>query len=268
MDDATIPLEQDIFFFHVMKTAGTTVVRLLEAAFGPQTTCALPTHEGADPAGYLARVTDPAPCVISGHPHHLPELWAKALARGGPHRSMTFLRHPVERVLSCYDFIRNSKFVQRHVGRFELSLDEALDSDDPRMAANMMTKALASLGRPRDYAAPATDQDLALALKHLEAMDVIGLLEEFNVSYALMAHTFGFAPTAVTPWNVNARRQKAEDLPEALAKRILADNAMDLALYTRGVKLFAERVREAESPLTELMGRIRTTDMVVHVKPN
>lgn len=266
-DHAHHPLTRDIFFFHVMKTAGTTVVRLLEAAYGPGANCALPTHEAADAGPFKARVADPSPCVVSGHPHHLHELWARALARDTPRRTMTFLRHPLERMLSCYDFIRRSNYVQRHVGRFDLSLEEALDSDDPRLAANMMTKVLASLGRPRDYAAPATEQDLALAIEHLQAMDMVGLVEEFEFSYALMAHTFGFAPTNVVPWNVNTRRQKAGDLPEALARRILADNALDLSLYTHGVKLFSRRADDARDALEALMGRFGTSDMVVHVKP-
>ncbi|WP_461208895.1 sulfotransferase family 2 domain-containing protein [Desulfocurvus sp. DL9XJH121] len=260
-------LAQDIFFFHVMKTAGTTVVRLLEQAFGPEASCALPTHEGADAGPFLERVDAVRPLVVSGHPHHLFPLWERALARTGPRSAMTFLRHPVERFLSCYYFITQSNYVQTRVGRFDLSLPEALGCNDPRLARNMMTKALASLGRPRDYAAPADRADLDRALDNLEAMDFVGLAEEFAWSYALLALTFGFEPPPITSWNVNASRPGAADLDPALVERIMADNALDLALYAHGVKLFAARVEAASGDLAPVMEGLTVSDTVYHMKP-
>ncbi len=76
-------LQTDIFFYHIMKTAGTTVVRLLEEAFGPESMCSLPPHEGADETAFVARVADPSPAVVGGHPHQLFPLWELADRRRG-----------------------------------------------------------------------------------------------------------------------------------------------------------------------------------------
>ncbi|MCM1565820.1 MAG: sulfotransferase family protein [Dehalobacter sp.] len=259
-------LNKDIFFYHVMKTAGTTVVRLLEQAYGADASCPLPTHESADPQPFFGKVSSPTPLIISGHPDQLFDLWKLAEQRSLPRAKMTFLRHPVDRYLSCYYFIRRSHYVQKHVGSFDLDLEQALSCDDRRLAGNMMTKVLSSLGTARDYREPATKQDLLQAVENLKAMDFIGLVEEFDLSYALLAHEFGFVPPCVTKWNVNAKYEGRNEISPKLERQIRIKNLFDYELYQFAVELFRARVVEAGEDLAQLLTQIKTSDRVYMVK--
>ncbi len=263
-------LTRDLVFFHIMKTAGTTVVKLLEDAFGAEASCPLPRHPGAAEGPFLETVTAARPLVISGHPDHLHHLWRAALERPRPRDAMTFLRHPVERYLSCYNFLRRSNYVHAHVGAFTLSLEEALDCDDPRLTGNLMTKVLASLDafdEPRDYRTPATSKDLAAAVRALESMTFFGMSEEFHLSYALMAHTFGFSTTEITRWNVNRNYPRREDLPRRVLTAIRLRHVYDLELYAVAAKLFQQRVGEVGEALAPLVRSITESPTVYMVKP-
>jgi len=259
-------LERDIFFYHIMKTAGTTVVRLLEDAFGAEASCPLPTHAGADETAFLQKITHQGPLVVSGHPDQLFHLWERAHDRAQPRATMTFLRHPVDRYLSCYHFLTRSNYVQTRVKQFDMTLEQSLESDEPRLADNVMTKALASLGAPRDYTAPARPEDLALAVRHLRQFDFTGLLHEFETSYALLAWKFGFAPGVITRWNVNRKYPQRDELDRELARRITRRNIYDMELYNFGLELFRLQVAEAGEELAPLLAAIRTSGVTYMVR--
>ena len=240
-----------------MKTAGTTLARLLETVYGASRMCPLPLYEGADKTAFLEGVADPAPRIFTGHPQEHFDLWARIRQRPGPKTSIAFLRSPADRVLSCYHFIRDSRFVRKNVGAFDLSLTEALESNDPRMADNMMTKVLASLGEPRDYAVPAAPQDLKRALANLARMDLIGIMEEFDLSYALAAAKLGFIPPPVVKWNVNPNKTRTGELPKETLALIVRKNVFDFELYAFAKTLFESRVAEAGESLEPLIRSIR-----------
>lgn len=259
-------LQQDIFFYHIMKTAGTTVVKLLEDAFGKEVSCPLPTHEGADESFFFQTIIHKKPLIVSGHPHHLFQLWELAHQRTQPRSKMTFLRHPVDRYLSCYYFLLRSNYVQTRVGAFDMSLEQSLDADEPRLADNMMTKALSSLGEPRDYTQPATPKDLTLAAKRLQEFDMVGLSDEFETSYALLAWTFGFTPATITRWNVNQKYPGREALPPELLRKITRKNIFDMELYNFGRDIFRLRLAEAGEALSPLLATINTSPLTYMVK--
>jgi len=250
-------LTNDVAFYHIMKTAGTTLARLFETIYGAERMCPLPLYQGADREAFLSGVADPSPRIFTGHPQDHFDLWERIHARPGPRTRIVFLRHPADRAVSCYHFIRDSRFVRARVGAFDLSLAEALESGDPRMADNMMTKVLASLGAPRDYAAPATPADLKLAVRHLAEMDLIGIMEDFDLSYALAAAKLGFDPVPVVKWNVNPKRDRTEDIPKEALALIVRKNVFDFELYELARTMFQSRVAEAGETIQELAGKIR-----------
>jgi len=260
-------LGNDVVFYHIMKTAGTTLARLMEKVYGPQAMCPLPLYPGADPAAFLDGVKRPEPRIFTGHPHEQFELWELIAKRPLKKTRMVFLRHPVDRVVSCYHFIRDSRFVRNRVGAFDASLSEALESSDPRMSANMMTKVLASLGAPRDYAVPVGPDDLKLAIANLGKIDLLGLLEEFDLSYAMVADHFGFVPPPIAKWNVNPASGKAHDLPKEVLAAIVRKNVFDFELYEFGRTLFFSRAADAGDRLGKIASDIRQAPETYYMKP-
>lgn len=264
-------LERDVVVYHVMKTAGTTAVRQLEAAYGWRSVYAMP-HEGADLSRFQAGLASSRAAVFAGHPQEHPELWAALHARLAATSTRpaplaaAFLRHPVDRFLSCYHFIKDSHYVATRLGRFGLSLEDALDCDDVRLAGNMMTKCLAGLGAPRDYRRPATTADLERAAANLQAMEVVGLTERFSLSYAMLALTLGFSPTPLARWNVNTGYRRKEDLPGRLVARITRKNLLDYELYRFASELFAVRLAEGGERLRAVAASLAEAPLEYRMK--
>lgn len=261
-----LTLDKDIFFYHLPKTAGTTVIRQIEALLPAEGACALPGHEGEDEAPFVRGLAHDGPVFVHGHPDILFHLWAMAEQRTRPRFTMTFVRNPTDRFISSYYFYKRSRYVSENVGTISFSLEEAVSCGDPRLSDNMMTKALASRGRPRDYLAPATKRDLAEALAALRDMDFIGLVEQFDLGDALLGHMLGFAPGVVTRWNVNAKYPGKEELPARTTARIAAHNVLDYELYGFAAELFQAKVAEAGEALAPILAGMRVSEATYMVR--
>ena len=98
-----------VIFYHLHKTAGTTLENALRAHYGPR---ALRCHTAADRRALLRRLQDgdlpPGGKLIYGHFAHA--LTAELAAFGyRPHDNLfrlTFLRHPLARIESLYAFMK------------------------------------------------------------------------------------------------------------------------------------------------------------------
>lgn len=259
-------LQQDILFYHVMKTAGTSIVKYLEEPYGASSMCPLPTHQGDDESAFLQGVADGSPKVISGHPDHLFHLWDQVHARSAPRFTLTFLRNPVDRYLSCYYFWTRSKFVNSHVEQCDLSLEETLDGDNLKFADNIMTKALASLGAERDYSIPATSKDLLEAFANLKKMDFIGLVEELRLSCAMLANKLDFAPGVLPAWNVNTPYPGKAEHDKTLIRKIMLKNIYDMELYNHAKELFVKEISESDANVETLFQSLEDSDVTFEVK--
>ena len=216
-----------IFSVHIPKTAGTSFARALEARFGktlafyygvhdPKTTEGLrvPREELAGPAGELA--ARGFEC-LHGHYHVrnvLPLI-------GDPANVWTWLRDPVERTLSQFDFFKERP----------LELKELAE----RVKAGEVTVG--------EFAAIKSVRDLqARYLKGFELANYgfVGITEHFELGLASLFG--GDAPTLKRRYN--ATNEKAEVTP-AQRNKIAALNARDMRLYAEGLRLFVDRLAAA-----------------------
>ncbi len=234
------------FFIHVMKTAGTTVkVRTIDHNLA---TDDIYPHPERDPLSYdltespywrvdrLRELDAERHRSIRCYTGHFP--WVASTLVGGPVRTFTLLRDPVERVVS---HLRHCKTYHPH--HADLTAEE-IYADDPwreRFMINFQTKIFAFTTEDEPsycHDLLTIDADrLAIAKDHLGATDLVGLQDDVPRFLEEVAETFD--------WRVGAHgdRRVSEPFPvgDALRAQIARDNAIDIEFFEFARELVARR---------------------------
>ncbi len=236
------PLHEDetLFFMHIPKAAGMSLISILDQRYTADEIC--PLHDSY--RKFLAYTPEERARFrfIRGHfPYSLKDQLPR------PPRLLTFLRHPVARVLSAVNQHRRNE--QQGVSFFEqligdISLEEFLRH--PRFGEAVQNVAVKYLN---DILMLGYKQrkplSLELAKERLETFDVIGLVEEFEQSLELLAYTFGFPPILEVPYvNVDPQRASRQaEVKQNILDYIAETNREEMELYEYAQKLFRERVK-------------------------
>ncbi|MGN2252458.1 hypothetical protein ACFWZ4_03720 [Frateuria sp. GZRe12] len=247
-----------VVHYHLFKNAGTTLDAVLKQHFGE----ACGAIEGAHPwetlapddvAGYA--VANPGVRAISSHQARLP----LPEAQGVVFHPVVFLRHPIDRVGSVFEFERRQPPQSPSLGaRIAREQDFAayvrwrLTPGNGAVIRNFQTTHLSA--RERDMrTAQATPSDLAQARDRLAALPFFGLVERFERSLEKMRDCLsphvGDLSTRHTVANSSEGRKATLDerlrdiereLGSGLYARLQEENALDLDLYRHASRLFCD----------------------------
>jgi len=157
-----------------------------------------------------------------------------------PFRTLTILRHPVERTLSQ---LRHRQSAMPELAGISLA---EIYVNSCRLQLNIDNHMVKLFSLAPDEVVPLglwtqmtpTRDRLERAKRALARVDVVGLQEHFDAFSAMITETFGW--TLHPPIRVNTT--EAAHAPDELRKRIADDNALDLELYA-----FARDLVEARS---------------------
>lgn len=226
-----------VIFLHLPKCGGTTLNRIIEWEYPPTRIFSIDpsffrwSHRKVCkwPAKRLARMR-----VFKGHmPFGLHERLPQ------PATYITFLREPVERVISEYYFAKHYVLHPQYRRMQSQTLEEyALKTPHH----NLQTKLLAGRGDYPDFlAGDCDDATLALAKENLARhFSLAGLTERFDEGLALLKLIFGWNIAKYASFNVTRVRPK-KDTVSAAAQAVIAErNRFDVALYAHVVPLFGE----------------------------
>lgn len=248
---------QPFYYLHIPKTAGTTFCfSVLPYVFNPADIC--PAHDYPELlpllGGDLGRYR-----LFRGHFYYFFE---KLL----PVRPifMTFLRNPVERVLSLYDHIcrDTGHFQHQAMTSLKRGLEDAIRLQH-LLPPNFQVTSLASNIDPiqtmNDARAEDTDEyaviygamtkrvptadDLATARRRIQEMEFVGIVEKFHDSVGLLCRTFGWTVPVYKSLNIAPARTLRDRISPAIVKEIEKANEMDFALYEFARSVFLERLR-------------------------
>ncbi len=170
-------------------------------------------------------------------------------------RYMTFLREPVERVLSHY---------YRHIdhkAKETNSLEEALEARTPEIC-DLSTRFLSG-GTSASEELP--DSALDDAKANLREFAFVGIQERFEESVALLKRMLELGPVSYENQHVSRDRPSADGISPDQRRLILEHNARDLALYEYACGLFEQAAAEAGPGLAAEADEIRAARVVAPV---
>jgi hypothetical protein len=177
--------------------------------------------------------------------------------RGDSAQYVTFLRHPVDRAISWYYWIKDLDRIdlyRRHPLRNYADSVSIKEFYEDRDHSNMQTRFLAGPFWKTLYAkANSVRLDrwmLDVAKRHLRQYACIGLVEQFETSIRLMQRRFGWTDLgSASRQHTTSGRPGLEEL-RAFDKRIVDELAeyhqLDFKLYEYAKKLFEQQVTETE----------------------
>jgi hypothetical protein len=254
---ATQPEQPLIAFVHIPKTAGATVTNMFARAY---------SKAGVHAAGnYMT-----GPAHTEQKVTRRPGGWEVWQRKGGrvtvghvPYRVfrrhlpvdalyMTFLREPVDRVLShYYRHIHHPHLTParrrqaRDRGRERAAaLEEALVEMRLPQLSNLATRFLCGHPSRGDELAPSALDDAKAALRNFA---FVGIQERFEESVVLLQRTLGLdlVPYMNRHVSVEGGRPAVDEIPAEQRALIEEHNRLDLELYRFGLELFEDAVRRA-----------------------
>jgi hypothetical protein len=238
MSGTPSPSPPVVLFLHLPRTAGTTLVRVIERQYPPHAVlalydCSVGEEIGRIPPDRLDRLR-----AIVGH---FPFGAHRFLARSSTY--VTVLRDPIDRVISHYCFVRGDPTHYLHATARQMSLSEYVVSCDLAEPNNDQTRLLCG---EYEGSVPArcTDAMLPAAKSNLrEHFAAVGLTEDYDRSLILMKRLLGWSYPFYVRQNVTPQRLRREHLPDDTLRVLQAYNRLDMELYRDARALLQERAR-------------------------
>jgi hypothetical protein len=253
-----------VYFLHVPKTGGSSLISFLEDQFDPEEICPAQvlTELFALPRESMGQYR-----LFRGHHWYVPHAYA---GRSLTHISM--LRDPVQRTVSWYRHAQRSADTYRHQQMNDEGwslLDFVRDPQTNWDIVNTQTLFLAAdfdyerlfrdpvdYGRAavKEFAARRRDRTLLdLAKRRLESFAFFGITERMRDSMNMLAYALGFSPRFSIPQlNTSSVRPETYQLSEEELDAINELTPLDQELYAWGCELFEERMGDMlRSLLTE-----------------
>ncbi|EFA80655.1 hypothetical protein PPL_06238 [Heterostelium album PN500] len=227
-------------FIHIPKTAGTSLVELFKANEIAERLYHTISHPQIQDIPGLASKTS-----IFGHIHfglHLyyedtdPSLVAERPDGLIKYSYLTWFRDPVDRIISHYFFLRDSRDHPAHGISMIYNISEWIEKSP--IGDNEQTRRILGSSRNEKF----TDESIEIALHHLKySMKFVGLTERFDESVVLMSHFTGFKNISFPKTNIGKQRTKV-DVPDEIRRLIAEKNWMDVIIYNRAKEIFEKQI--------------------------
>jgi hypothetical protein len=221
-------------FLHVPKSGGSSVISSLRSTLGESGL--FHANESRYQQGPLAVLLNRYP-VVAGH-FSFAQISDGLLADTF---FFTFLREPVDRVLSLYYYYRRQDPARRRDERVAQAQDVDLEpfiesvSERPSPWSNWQTFLFSGA---TDSEQPA-EALLPAALSNLERMDFVGVHDDVDRGFARLCELRGWPAESTLPHeNATGDRLRPQELPRDLLARLAALNDCDSVLFGRAREIW------------------------------
>lgn len=233
-----------VIFLHIPKTAGTTLHRILNRQYQPDSIHSFGSDAHASIEAFKAMDVNEIAQIqlLRGHmPFGLHEYI--------PHSStyITLLRDPIERVISKYYFLLRSPehYLYDRVTSENWSLRDLLESKIALLFENGQTRMLSGVWGDVEFGM-CNAAHLEMAKKNLrEHFSLIGFTERFDETLLLLQSVLDWQGNIYySRANVTPKRPRQQEIDQATLDLIAEVNQQDIALYAYAERLFEEKIAE------------------------
>lgn len=215
-----------LIFLHIPRTGGSTLHWILRRQFQADETLAI--VKGYDPWAEIASLPQSHRMQIKyvwGHLYYgIHQYFAQ------PATYITFMRDPVDRIISHYHFVRShpNHYLHQAVVSGNMSLKDYITSDLSSELINGQTRMISGLLATEEL----TEQSLVLAKANIERhFSFVGLMERYDESLVIARRLFGWHNVYYVRKNVSRGRQSKQDVPQDVLDIIARRNQLDIELY-------------------------------------
>jgi hypothetical protein len=246
---------ETLLFLHIPKTGGSTVYKILERQYSWAERLRLESPEIAR-FKTLSAAERGRYRLIHGHLYFGFHRFIQ-----GASTYITFLRHPVERVLSFYYYARSTPdhYLHSQLANKRLDLKTAIAGELTPELRNGQIRQLAG-EEWEDPQRVITRAALERAQANLTHFRVVGLLEEFDASLLLLRRAFGWHLPFYIKENVTKEKPDEIFLDPETRGLIEEANRLDLELYEYARNLFDEQCRAAGDSFAEELSHFRRSN--------
>jgi hypothetical protein len=227
-----------IIYVHIPKTGGSSVINIFHKIYGMERSVRVKNINNQENHNAVEKILLNEPFKYDFILGHLGELDFHNLPVERPFYYFTVLRHPAERVISLYHYIRRSETHHRHELFKQIdNLETAL----PQLGGNLQTRLIS--GMPPKH--EPTQADLEQAKRNLEMLFLFaGVLERFDETLLLLNQMLGWSRMFIQPPHLNATSRNRSTSDE-IYKRTIELNALDMELYEFANDLMNRKIQES-----------------------
>ena len=240
--------EKPIAFLHIPKTAGCTLNAIIDRQYPAEQIYSFYTEEAFDEFQELSEDCRAQIRMLRGHIGFEPREYVFGDIDPYPNNHFTFLRDPIERVIShYYHVIRNpDNHLYPYTEEGQLKLREFLKTEAPTMLNNGQTRLVSGLWEEASFGE--CDAEMLEVAKHniREHFVLVGLTERFDEALCLLRTLLGWRNNiSYVPRNVGDNRPKRNRMSSETLAAITERNQLDIALYAYAEQLFEEKVQQS-----------------------
>lgn len=232
-----------LIFLHILKTGGSTLQAILQKQYSEW----ILANENENVLNketikelLIKKNVEGVKCLFGHFPYGVHEQFLK------PYQYITFLREPVDRVISLYFYIKNTKGHSMYNSLQEVSLEEFIAKEEYKhLVYNHQTGYLS--GECSLITGYKNKPNLSLAIKNItEDFNVVGIMEMYEESIYLMKQNLNWSDDVFnySKQNVNKKKPLREKIPREIISKIEELNLLDIKLYNYSKELLKESIHK------------------------
>lgn len=236
-------LKELLIYLHIPKAAGTTLNGIINQQYARNKLFRFDGINNHQQFTNLPPVQQDKVQLLRGHfAFGLHQLISR------PCIYFTVLRHPVKRVISQYNYIRNNPHNPQFKLLQSISLEEYILKEGKRLC-NQQTNMISGLSTPKNCS---DIEVLKIAQDNLDRyFAVVGITEMFDETLLTLQQKFGWKIPYYVKQNTAQNHSEEKSIPQSTIALIEEYGSLDLQLYDRAKQKLQTQIAQLGEPFQE-----------------